>query len=137
MFKLAELIERDLKEFVELESLDNGKPLFAAEADILEVVNNLRYYAGWVDKLTGKTYAESGSNLYYTRREPYGVVGLISPWNFPLLMCEWKFGPALAAGNCIVHKPSEITPLTILRLAESVKEAGFPPGVYNILPGNE
>jgi len=83
----------------------------------LEVINNLRYFAGWADKITGKTYTQPGNNLYYTLREPYGVVGLISPWNFPLLMCEWKFAPALAAGNTIVHKPSEVTPLTILRMA--------------------
>lgn len=135
LLKLASIIERDLKEFVELESLDNGKPLIQSESDILEVINNIRYFAGWADKITGKTYTQPGPCLFYTRREPFGVVGLISPWNFPLLMCEWKFGPALAAGNCVVHKPSEITPLTILRMAESVIEAGFPPGVYNIVPG--
>lgn len=73
--------------------------------------------------------------MFYTRREPFGVVGLISPWNFPLLMCTWKISPALAAGNCIVHKPSEETPLTILKLCELFKEAGFPPGVFNCVPG--
>ncbi|EGR31514.1 hypothetical protein IMG5_107330 [Ichthyophthirius multifiliis] len=133
--KLADLIEKNLDELVSLESLDNGKPLYASLSDITEVVNNLRYYAGWADKTTGKSYSSQDNTLFYTRREPFGVVGLISPWNFPLLMCEWKFAPALAAGNCLVHKPSEETPLTILRVAELINEAGFPPGVFNIVPG--
>ncbi|KAL4432607.1 hypothetical protein ABPG74_004900 [Tetrahymena malaccensis] len=135
LYKLAELIERDFATLVSLESLDNGKPIDGSEADIREVINNLRYFAGWADKVTGKTYASQTETLFYTRREPFGVVGLISPWNFPLLMCEWKFAPALAAGNCVVHKPSEETPLTILWLCRLFKEAGFPAGVYNCVPG--
>ncbi|EGR31572.1 hypothetical protein IMG5_106650 [Ichthyophthirius multifiliis] len=135
MMVLADLLEKHLDEFVALESLDNGKPLDQALFDIQEVVTSIRYYAGWADKLTGKTYQSSEDTLFYSRREPFGVVGLISPWNYPLMMCEWKFGPALATGNCIVHKPSEETPLTILRFAELIKEAGFPPGVFNIVPG--
>jgi len=95
----------------------------------------LRYYAGWADKVTGKTYSTTGQQLNYTRREPFGVVGLIAPWNFPLLMAEWKLGPSLAAGNCVVLKPSEVTPLTILKFAEICKEAGLPKGVLNVVPG--
>lgn len=120
MFRLADLIERDLKEFVELESLDNGKPLQQAEEDVQQVIQNIRYYAGQADKVTGTMYRSGGHNLFYTRREPCGVIGIISPWNFPMLMGAWKFSPALAAGNCVVHKPSEITPLSILRMAASV-----------------
>lgn len=86
----------------------------------MEVINNIRYFAGWADKVTGTTYTQPGNDLFYTRREPFGIVGLISPWNFPLLMCCWKFAPALAAGNCIVHKPSEVTPLSIIRMGKSL-----------------
>lgn len=95
----------------------------------------MRYFAGWADKATGKTYGGASHEFYSTRREPFGVVGLVSPWNFPLLMCEWKFAPALAAGNCVVHKPSEETPLTIMKLCELFKQAGFPEGVFNCVPG--
>lgn len=134
--KLAQLIEDNLDEIIALESLDNGKPLAMAESDCKEVVNNIRYYAGWADKVTGKTYSDGSANQhFYTRREPYGIVGLISPWNFPLLMCEWKFGPAIAAGNCIVHKPSEVTPLTMIYVSGLFAKAGFPPGVYNCVTG--
>lgn len=135
LHKLADLIERDFDELIRLESLDNGKPIQFSKNDITEVIISLRYFAGWADKTTGKTFPDQDGTVFSTRREPFGVVGLVSPWNFPLLMCEWKFAPALAAGNCVVHKPSEETPLTILKLCELFKEAGFPAGVYNCVPG--
>ncbi|EAR93884.1 NAD-dependent aldehyde dehydrogenase family protein (macronuclear) [Tetrahymena thermophila SB210] len=135
LLKLASLLEANKEEFIALESLDNGKPLEGATFDINDVIGHLRYYAGWADKITGKSFSSLDQQIFYTRREPYGVVGLISPWNFPLMMAEWKYAPALAAGNCIVLKPSEVTPLTVLRLCELVNEAGFPPGVFNVVPG--
>lgn len=103
--------------------------------DISEVINTLRYYAGWADKVHGQTIDTSHLKLAYTVRHPVGVVGQIIPWNFPLGMAAWKLGPALACGNTIVLKPAEQTPLSILCLANLVKEAGFPPGVLNILNG--
>jgi aldehyde dehydrogenase (NAD+) len=99
------------------------------------VVNTLRYYAGWADKIEGKTVPVRGSFLSYTLRQPVGVVGQIIPWNFPLLMLAWKWGPALACGNTLVMKPAEQTPLTALRLGELVIEAGFPAGVVNLVNG--
>ena len=119
--------------------LDNGKP--AGEvlaADVPLVVETFRYFGGWADKLTGDTIPvddKMGRFLCYTRREPVGVCGQIIPWNFPMLMAAWKWGPALACGNTIVLKPAEQTPLTALRLGELALEAGFPPGVINIVNG--
>jgi aldehyde dehydrogenase (NAD+) len=99
------------------------------------VVNTLRYYAGWADKIEGRVVPVRGSFLSYTLRQPIGVVGQIIPWNFPLLMLAWKWGPALACGNTVVMKPAEQTPLTALRLGELAIEAGFPPGVINLVNG--
>ena len=95
----------------------------------------MRYYAGWADKIHGKTIPVRGDFLVYTRREPVGVAGQIIPWNFPMLMTAWKWGPALAAGCTIVMKPAEQTPLTCLRMAKLAQEAGFPDGVINVVPG--
>lgn len=95
----------------------------------------MEYYAGWADKISGKTIPVDGSNFCYTRHEPIGVCGQIIPWNYPIMMAAWKFGPALASGNTIVLKPAELTPLTALYLGSLFKEAGFPPGVVNIIPG--
>ncbi|KAG6855556.1 hypothetical protein H0H87_001073 [Tephrocybe sp. NHM501043] len=126
LYKLAELLERDVAEFAALESLDVGKVYGKAKAgDIQGAIEVFRYYAGWADKVQGKTIETNEDKLAYTRHEPYGVV----------LMLSWKFGPALATGNTIVLKPSEITPLTALRLADLINEAGFPPGVVNIVNG--
>jgi aldehyde dehydrogenase (NAD+) len=134
--KLADLVERHLDELAALESLDNGKPVRDAKAaDLPLVVDCLRYYAGWADKIHGQTIPVRGDYFCYTLREPLGVCGQIIPWNFPLLMVAWKWGPALAAGCTIVMKPAEQTPLTCLRLGELALEAGFPPGVINIVPG--
>ncbi|XP_072938317.1 aldehyde dehydrogenase, mitochondrial [Epargyreus clarus] len=134
--RLADLAERDKTYLASLETLDNGKPFLAAYyGDVSALVKNLRYYAGWADKNHGKVLPTDGKYFAYTRHEPVGVCGQIIPWNFPLLMASWKLGPALATGNTIVLKPAEQTPLTALYLAQLIKEAGFPPGVVNVLPG--
>ena len=136
MNKLADLIEANLEELAALETLDNGKPISDARAaDVPLAVDCLRYYAGWADKLTGDTIPIRGNYFCYTRREPLGVVGQIIPWNFPILMAAWKWGPALAAGCTIIMKPAEQTPLTCLRLTELAQEAGIPDGVINIVTG--
>ena len=135
MFKLADLVESNAKELAALESLNCGKTITDSVGDLEGVVNTLRYYAGWADKIEGKTVPVRGSFLSYTLRQPVGVVGQIIPWNFPLLMLAWKWGPALACGNTIVMKPAEQTPLTALRLAEMAMEVGFPAGVINIVNG--
>ncbi len=136
LYKLADLIEQNKDELARLETLDNGKPLNDSKAaDLPLTIACYRYYAGWADKIQGKTIPVSGPYFTYTRHEPVGVVGQIIPWNFPLLMQAWKLGPALAAGNTVVLKPAEQTPLTALRVGELILEAGFPPGVVNILPG--
>jgi aldehyde dehydrogenase (NAD+) len=134
--KLADLIERHADELARLESLDNGKPYaVASAADLPLTIACYRYYAGWADKVQGRTIPIAGDYFCYTRLEPVGVVGQIIPWNFPLLMQAWKLGPALATGNTVVMKPAEQTPLTALRVGELILEAGFPPGVVNLLPG--
>ncbi|MEZ6091013.1 MAG: aldehyde dehydrogenase family protein, partial [Pirellulaceae bacterium] len=136
MFRLADLIEEEIDSLAALESLDNGKPISEARnADLPLVLDCLRYYAGYADKIHGQTIPIRGNYLCYTRREPVGVAGQIIPWNFPMLMTAWKWGPALAAGCTIVMKPAEQTPLTCLRMAQLAAEAGFPPGVINVVPG--
>ncbi|MGH9541255.1 MAG: aldehyde dehydrogenase family protein [Terriglobales bacterium] len=134
--RLAELIERHGDELAELETRDNGKPIFESrQVDLPEVAAVFDYYAGWADKIEGSVVPVSGGHHVYTMREPVGVVGAITPWNFPLILAAWKLAPALACGCTVVHKPAEQTPLTALRLAELANEAGFPPGVLNVLPG--
>jgi aldehyde dehydrogenase (NAD+) len=134
--RLADLIEQNAEELATLESLDNGKPRHVAmAADIPLVIACYRYYAGWADKIQGKTIPISGDYFCYTRHEAVGVVAQIIPWNFPLLMQAWKLAPALACGNTVVMKPAEQTPLSALRVGELIIEAGFPEGVVNILPG--
>jgi len=134
--RLADLMERNGEELAVLETLDNGMPLTVARSVALPLALGLfRYYAGWADKNQGKTIPVNGDYFCYTRHEPVGVCGQITPWNFPLLMYAMKLGPALATGNTIVLKPAEQTPLTALRIGELVVEAGFPPGVVNMLPG--
>lgn len=136
MYKLADLIEKHKDELAQLESLDNGKPLRESRnADLPLVIACYRYYAGWADKIHGKVIPVNGPFFCYTKHEPVGVVGQIIPWNFPLLMQAWKLGPALAAGCTVVMKVAEQTPLSALRVGELIVEAGFPPGVVNILPG--
>jgi aldehyde dehydrogenase (NAD+) len=136
MNKLADLMERDHALLASLESLDNGKPYAVAyAADVPLSIACLRYYAGWADKNQGRTVPINGDYFCYTRKEAVGVVGQIIPWNFPLLMQAWKFGPALAMGNTIVMKVAEQTPLSALHVAALTKEAGFPDGVVNVIPG--
>jgi aldehyde dehydrogenase (NAD+) len=136
MYKLADLIEAEIDELAALETLDNGKPIRdSRNADLPLVVDCLRYYAGWADKIQGSTIPIRGDYFCYTRREPVGVVGQIIPWNFPALMAAWKWGPALAAGCTIVMKPAEQTPLTCLRMARLAQKAGIPDGVINVVPG--
>jgi aldehyde dehydrogenase (NAD+) len=136
LYRLADLIEENLDELARLETLDNGKPLGdSTSADLPLTIGAYRYYAGWADKIHGKTIPIAGDYHCYTRHEPVGVVGQIIPWNFPLLMQAWKIAPAVAAGNTVVLKPAEQTPLTALRVGELILEVGFPPGVINILPG--
>ena len=136
LYRLADLIEKNKDELAKLESLDNGKPLAdAMAADLPLVIDCYRYYAGWADKIEGKTIPINGPYFCYTRHEPVGVVGQIIPWNFPLLMQAWKWGPALATGCTIILKPAEQTPLSALRIGELAMEAGIPEGVVNIIPG--
>ena len=136
LYKLADLIESHVDELAELETLDNGKPIGESRhADLPLVIDCLRYYAGWADKIHGQTIPIRGHYHCYTRREPVGVVGQIIPWNFPMLMVAWKWGPALAAGCTVVMKPAEQTPLSCLRMGELALEAGYPAGVINIVPG--
>jgi phenylacetaldehyde dehydrogenase len=138
LWKVADLLEANLEEFAEIESLDNGKPLSVARvADLPLAVDMFRYMAGWATKITGSTlsFATPGAFHSYTMREPIGVVAQIIPWNFPLLMAAWKLAPALASGCCVVLKVAEQTPMSGLRLAELFDQAGFPAGVVNVLTG--
>ncbi|GLB03126.1 mitochondrial aldehyde dehydrogenase [Aspergillus tubingensis] len=136
MLKLADLVEQHKETLATIETWDNGKPYSVSLNDDLgEVVGCLRYYAGYADKVHGQTISTTPAKFAYTLRQPIGVVGQIIPWNFPLAMAAWKLGPALACGNTVVLKPAEQTPLSVLYLANLIKEAGFPPGVVNILNG--
>jgi len=142
IWRIGDLILQHVDELAELESLDNGKPRAVARvADVPLAADLFHYMAGWATKIEGNTipisvpYAAGARFHAFTLREPVGVVGQIIPWNFPLLMAAWKLGPALAAGNCVVLKPAEQTPLSALRLGELILEAGIPEGVVNIVTG--
>ncbi|WP_020007719.1 aldehyde dehydrogenase family protein [Salinicoccus albus] len=136
IYKLADILEEHREELAQLESLDNGKPYAQAlEDDVGGTIDQFRYYAGWATNIAGKTPNVSTEHLTYTVHEPIGVVGQIIPWNYPLMMAAWKMGAALAAGCTIVIKPAAETPLSMLYAAKLFKEAGFPDGVVNILPG--
>jgi len=142
IWRIGDLILQHADELAQLEALDNGKPFAVAQAaDVPLAADMFHYMAGWATKIEGNTinisvpYMPGASFHSYTLREPVGVVGQIIPWNFPLLMAAWKLGPALAAGNCVVLKPAEQTPLTALRLAGLIAEAGLPDGVVNVVPG--
>ncbi|KAG5969630.1 hypothetical protein E4U55_002038, partial [Claviceps digitariae] len=136
LWKLATLMEQHHEELAAIEATDNGKTFaWAKGTDVAFSINVIKYFAGWADKITGQTIETDERKLIYTRHEPIGVVGQIIPWNFPLLMLAWKIGPALATGNTIVLKPSEFTPLTAIRMCSLIQEAGFPPGVVNIVTG--
>ncbi len=137
LWRIADLIEKNGAQLAELEFLNNGKARdIVAQRDVPAAADVFRYFAGWATKIYGKTASLSRPNLHaYTLKEPVGVAGLIIPWNFPLLMAAWKLAPALAAGCSCILKPAEETPLTALRLAELVLEAGVPPGVVNLVTG--
>src|SRR5436305_85807 len=138
LWRLADALEARADEFALVETLDNGKPIFESRyVDVPGAAEALRYYAGWADKVTGETLPVSGPfSLAYTLREPVGVIGAITPWNFPLIQAAWKIAPALACGNTVVHKPASYTPLTALKLAALAGEVGFPPGVLNVVRGS-
>ncbi|XP_077989268.1 aldehyde dehydrogenase 1A1-like isoform X2 [Glandiceps talaboti] len=133
--KLADLMERDLEYLAKLETLDSGKIYTSSVGNIKRSSDVLRYYAGYADKIHGKTIPVDGSFFCYTRHEPVGVCGMIIPWNFPMVLFSWKLAPALACGCTCVIKPAEQTPLTAIYMGQLIKEAGFPPGVANIVPG--
>jgi len=136
LWKLGDLVLEHADELARLETLDNGKPIFESRhVDIDMVARCFHYFSGWATKLSGDTTPVNPALFTYTLREPVGVVGAIIPWNFPMIMVGWKAAPALAAGNTMVLKPAELTPLTAIRIAELALEAGVPPGVFNVLPG--
>ncbi len=136
LYKLADLMERDAEQLALLESLDVGKPITnALRGDIPQSIKTLRYYAEALDKVYGEVGPETQDRISFAVHEPLGVVGVIVPWNFPLLMAMWKIAPALAMGNSVVLKPAEQSPLTALRLGELALEAGLPAGVLNVVPG--
>ncbi len=136
LLKLSRGIEARMQEFVEAESRDNGKPVsLAGHVDIPRAVSNFRFFATAIEHFASESHYNAGEGVNYTVRKPLGIVGCISPWNLPLYLFSWKIAPALAAGNCVIAKPSEITPLTASMLGEVANEAGMPAGVLNILHG--
>lgn len=136
MHRLADLVDTHALTLATIESLDNGKPLSASLGwDVPQLAETLRYYAGWADKLHGQTFDLGRGKMAYTVRQPVGVCAAIVPWNYPLAMAGWKLGPALACGNTVVLKAAENTPLSTLYLAQLIREAGFPPGVVNVVNG--
>jgi aldehyde dehydrogenase (NAD+) len=137
LLSLAEAIEANADELARLESLDTGHPLRdSTRLDVPRTAATFRYFGGMADKVQGSVIPVEPGFLNYVLRTPLGVVGQIVPWNFPLMFTSWKMGPALAAGNTIVFKPAELTPLTSLRVAELIADVGFPPGVVNVVPGH-
>ncbi len=136
LLKLAALVERDAEKLVRAESVDNGKPMaLARRLDIPRAISNLRFFAAAASQFASESHAMEEGAINYTLRSPIGVVGCISPWNLPLYLFTWKIAPPLAAGNCVVAKPSEITPMTAYLFGELCAEAGLPPGVLNIVHG--
>lgn len=135
LFKLADLIRQKSDYLAELDTLNNGKPLVESKFDVTDAANCFEYYGGLATKIHGESLTVPANSFSFVVKEPIGVVGQIIPWNYPLLMAAWKLAPALAAGNCCVLKPSELTPLSALELAAMIKEAGFPDGVVNIVTG--
>lgn len=135
LVKLAELFEKNLDLLASVEALDNGKAFNMAKVDIGMCAGCLRYYGGWADKIEGKVVDTTPDTFNYIKKEPIGVCGQIIPWNFPLLMWAWKIGPAVATGNTVVIKTAEQTPLGAYVAANLIKEAGFPPGVVNVISG--
>ncbi|KAJ3508204.1 hypothetical protein NMY22_g16692 [Coprinellus aureogranulatus] len=136
LWKLAQLMEAHADELAAIEALDNGKTFsWASGLDVAHSIQVVKYYSGWADKIAGQTLETDKNTFAYTRHEPIGVVGQIIPWNVPLIMFVWKIAPALATGNTVVLKPSELTPLTALRMCSLINEAGVPAGVVNVVTG--
>ncbi len=135
LFKVADAIDAARDEFARIDTLNNGKPLRESEYDAIDAANCFRYYAGLATKPQGQTFDVPVLSQSFTVREPIGVCGQIVPWNYPLLMAVWKLAPALAAGNVCVLKPSELTPLSVIRLASIFEQLEFPAGVVNIVLG--
>jgi len=136
LWKIGDLLEARVAEVAEIETLDSGKTITeSSRVDVPMAADCFRYFAGWASKIEGGTIPVRANCFGYTLREPLGVVGQIIPWNFPILLAAWKVAPALAAGNTIVLKPAEQTPLSALRLAQIAEEAGLPPGVLNVVTG--
>ncbi|XP_076256369.1 cytosolic 10-formyltetrahydrofolate dehydrogenase [Rhynchophorus ferrugineus] len=140
MFKLADLMQQNKEELAIIESIDSGAVYtLALKTHIGMSIETWRYFAGWTDKIQGATipvsHARPNRNLTFTKKEPIGVVGLVTPWNYPLMMLSWKMAACLAAGNTVVIKPAQVSPLTALKFAELSVKAGFPPGVINVVPG--
>lgn len=135
LHRIADLIEANAEELAAIETLDNGMPIEGSRWSVMAAVNTFRYYAGWPTKIYGKTNPSDGNSFTYTLREPVGVCGAIIPWNGPIMFAAWKIAPAIAFGNTVVIKPSELTPLSMLRLGELLIEAGLPAGVVNMVPG--
>ncbi len=136
MWRLADMLTARADEIGRIETLDNGKPIFESQfVDTPAAAECLYYFAGWSGKVTGETIPISDGAFTYTLREPMGVVGAITPWNFPLMLAVWKIAPALACGNTVVIKPASNTSLSLLKFAEYAKECGLPAGVLNVIPG--
>lgn len=136
MWKLADLLSSRAAEIGKIETIDNGKPIFESQhVDVPSAAECLYYFAGWSGKVSGETIPIAGDAFTYTLREPLGVIGAITPWNFPLMLAVWKIAPALACGNTVILKPASNTALSILKFAEYAREAGLPAGVLNIVQG--
>lgn len=140
LFKLADLMQEHKEELATIESIDSGAVYtLALKTHIGMSIETWRYFAGWADKIQGSTipvnHARPNRNLTFTKKEPIGVCGLVTPWNYPLMMLSWKMAACLAAGNTVVIKPAQVCPLTALKFAELAVKAGIPPGVINVLPG--
>lgn len=137
LIKISELLETNILRFAEAESKDNGKPISLAKSvDIPRAASNFRFFGNAITQFASESHESVGQNaINYTLRQPIGVVGCISPWNLPLYLFTWKIAPAIAAGNCVVAKPSEVTPMTAFLLGEICNEAGLPKGVLNIVHG--
>jgi len=136
LWRIADMLTARAEEIGRIETIDNGKPIFESQyVDTPAAAECLYYFAGWSGKVTGETLPVAENAFTYTLREPVGVVGAITPWNFPLMLAVWKIAPALACGNTVVIKPASNTSLSLLKLAEYAKECGLPAGVLNVIPG--
>ena len=136
MFEIGRIVRAHLEPLAQLESLSVGKPIRDCRAEVGKVAEMFEYYAGWTDKLHGEVIPVPSGHLNYTRREPYGVVLLITPWNAPVFTCGWNVAPAIATGNAVLLKPSELTPLTSIAVAALSEKAGLPKGMINVLSGS-